>query len=497
MRKIFILLVFVYALSGTGLAQIDTLDIGERVPNYYYWDTNWWDYYFLNYSSANPWHYLVYTGVDSLGEPTFDTVFFPEINFSSGYDGRFKGCKLETARYCYTDMALTVIGVAGMFFIWPDVPSDSLKYPEYFRLYEVDNKFGDSMIFMAQARWDTTPIRHYMVSEYYRRNQTNILKTPYPIYEAYFDEPVVVNDSFYVSCTGENLFTAYDTVYSQRVLDDTVINVMQIKEKKNSPDANIVHIGARFDTGFVHPKPPIIKQKVHWLDGHNENDIIVHDELLPDTTIWQYTYKFRNLFFAIFPIFDTCPNCPPVAPDTCKAPKNLRAVISQYEQGSVSLMWDYNGNAELWEVLLCKDGNPAENADITQHTTTFAQFNGLDTAQWYLARVRTKCDSIQTSQWSDSLSFYMPGSGGDPTMIETVADRYTYLMPNPAGETVTVASSFRIGEVELYDLNGKLLARQKVDGLQTALDISALAAGTYIVRVTTNNGTAYKKLVKN
>ena len=94
----------------------------------------------------------------------------------------------------------------------------------------------------------------------------------------------------------------------------------------------------------------------------------------------------------------------------------------------------------------------------------------------------------------------MPGGNGggtDPIRIETVADRYTYLMPNPAGETVTVASSFRIDEVELYDLNGKLLARQKVDGLQTALDISALAAGTYIVRVTTNNGTAYKKLVKN
>ncbi|MBO7489439.1 MAG: leucine-rich repeat protein [Bacteroidales bacterium] len=81
--------------------------------------------------------------------------------------------------------------------------------------------------------------------------------------------------------------------------------------------------------------------------------------------------------------------------------------------------------------------------------------------------------------------------------IETTADRYTYLMPNPASDRVTVASSFRIGEVELYDLNGKLLARQKVDGLQTALDISALAAGTYIVRVTTNNGTAYKKLIKN
>lgn len=71
----------------------------------------------------------------------------------------------------------------------------------------------------------------------------------------------------------------------------------------------------------------------------------------------------------------------------------------------------------------------------------------------------------------------------------------TCLMPNPASETVTVASSFRIGEVELCDLNGKRLICHKVDGLQAAIDISSLASGTYIVRITTNNGTAYKKLV--
>jgi hypothetical protein len=95
--------------------------------------------------------------------------------------------------------------------------------------------------------------------------------------------------------------------------------------------------------------------------------------------------------------------------------------------------------------------------------------------------------------------FYVPGDttgGGDnPNRIETVTDRYTYLMPNPASETVTVASSFRIGDVEVYTLDGRRILASRVDGISTTLDISSLPTGTYIVRVSTNNGTAYKKLV--
>ena len=79
--------------------------------------------------------------------------------------------------------------------------------------------------------------------------------------------------------------------------------------------------------------------------------------------------------------------------------------------------------------------------------------------------------------------------------IATVEENSTYLMPNPASETVTVASSFRIAEVELFSLDGRSLLRSKVDAMSTALNLDALAAGTYIVRIATNGGTAYKKLV--
>ena len=165
-----------------------------------------------------------------------------------------------------------------------------------------------------------------------------------------------------------------------------------------------------------------------------------------------------------------------------------------------TLSWS-GGNADHWEVSRCTDGCEPEDGSITQWNSLAATLQGLDTARWYEARVRAVCshnDSIYYSDWSDSLRFYMPGSNGggtDPTGIETTADRYTYVMPNPASGNVTVASSFRIGDVELLDLNGKSHLRTTVDGLSAALDISSLPAGTYIVRITTSAGTAYKKLV--
>ena len=79
--------------------------------------------------------------------------------------------------------------------------------------------------------------------------------------------------------------------------------------------------------------------------------------------------------------------------------------------------------------------------------------------------------------------------------ILNVADSYTYIMPNPAREQVTVASSFVIREVEVFTLTGKLALRQEAGDMATTVDISSLPAGTYMVRIQTTKGTAFKKLV--
>ena len=477
----------ILALLATGMcarAQVDTLFLGDREPTYYYWDTNWWDY-------------------KALYHPVGSHLSWAASSFQ---DQRY--CKNEYARYCYTDTALRVIGVAAALSFSVHKPYDEYPVsiddlidnmlPEYFRLYEVDST-SDEMTLVAQTPWNAKmPIRHYM--QYTITRLFNVPPPPYEnystIYEAYFDSAVTVHDSFYVAKTGyNNYIRSNSSACYMRAF------VGGVRANKN--DDLDIYDTVPYD---CYPNPNHFRRKMHLLDEWNTDERYGLTDTNWHTFAKHYDRPQDTLctpgrwgtFMMMFPIIDTSRIIPPPA---CHTPNGLTMMYA--EAGVATLMWS-GGNADHWELSLCPDGCEPEEGSITQWNSLAATLQGLDTARWYEARVRAVCshdDSIYYSDWSDSLRFYMPGSNGgggggtDPTGIETTADRYTYVMPNPASGNVTVASSFRIGDVELLDLNGKSHLRTTVDGLSAALDISSLPAGTYIVRITTSAGTAYKKLV--
>lgn len=79
-------------------------------------------------------------------------------------------------------------------------------------------------------------------------------------------------------------------------------------------------------------------------------------------------------------------------------------------------------------------------------------------------------------------------------MSDLVAE-LTCLMPNPARGRVTVASSFGLRSVEVYDLMGHRRLSRHLSGYGETLDISTLTAGTYLFRVETTQGVVTKKLL--
>ena len=89
----------------------------------------------------------------------------------------------------------------------------------------------------------------------------------------------------------------------------------------------------------------------------------------------------------------------------------------------------------------------------------------------------------------------------DTTIVDTVGiaqrmlERYTGLQPNPAAERVQVLSSFGLTGVEVYNAAGAKVAEQPATGYHATLDVGALPAGPYLVRIKTPNGTATKKLL--
>ena len=215
-----------------------------------------------------------------------------------------------------------------------------------------------------------------------------------------------------------------------------------------------------------------------------------------DTNHWEYVHI--NFFLGIFPIFDTnYVYVPPV--DTCPRATGLH--ILNQDSAGVTLAWNDNGTSG-WELSYGIDGTVADSGTVVPCTVNFTTLSGLDTAQWYVAYVRSVCGDTLPSLWSQGVRFYVAGDtasgGGDePTGIysPSMVDLYTFLMPNPASGKVTVTSSFKIVEVEIFSADGRLVECRKGDGIGLTMDVSEYAKGTYIARIRTVAGVATKRLV--
>lgn len=68
--------------------------------------------------------------------------------------------------------------------------------------------------------------------------------------------------------------------------------------------------------------------------------------------------------------------------------------------------------------------------------------------------------------------------------------------PNPVDSELTVSYKEAIKLVEVYDILGKQIKTQKFDANDVRIDVSSLSAGTYMVKVHTNSGSQFIKIVK-
>ena len=108
---------------------------------------------------------------------------------------------------------------------------------------------------------------------------------------------------------------------------------------------------------------------------------------------------------------------------------------------------------------------------------------------------RFYCNGASNHQRGFYFIFPIVAADSGEVSIETV-ERMTDLYPNPAADRVTLASSFGISGVSVYNTAGTLvLERQGLAGTMHTLDISALPTGAYLLHLRTPVGTAVKKLL--
>ena len=120
---------------------------------------------------------------------------------------------------------------------------------------------------------------------------------------------------------------------------------------------------------------------------------------------------------------------------------------------------------------------------------------GLQNDKAYKMRVRTPCTTGMASEgygpWSDTLLF-----NPQPTGIDEVEQGGIRLRPNPARDRLTVERpSAGPATLEVFNAKGQKVMAQTSDQATVTLDVSSLAAGNYLLRVTTAEGSSVRTFV--
>lgn len=456
--KPFLLVVAMLALSLPTVAQDTVYGV---FPHYYY---NWYRYITSGFSHDDAPVCAPDAGVVPV---IFDTFLLSSPSFYNQ-----NSAKPEIAIEMHPDTALKVLGIAcvnpgrGFYNHYGDgTPFDYLdSAPSYFYHrngyliqnigaplnqglitvhYNVYDK-NMTLIHTQSQRMDSAPVSRYInfglvhigyVTDFYC---DNFISNFLPVEDIYFDTPLTLSDTFYISRT-------------MTYADDTTVLFPALSLMKE-----------------FHPYGG--STCLFPFEKRRYRDTLLtgtwHDE--------QCGWHVTGLFPIISRDGDSCPQ--------------VRDV--QFFKGSPTqffLRWGRGENHHDWQVSLCPLGTAPEDGTLYTFADPITSLITVDPDSQYVAYVRARCRFAldEWGPWSDPVDVWLnnPNTGIDGA----VPVAFT-LSPNPASGTVTLVSQATDGTLEIVDIQGRTVLA--VPAARRTLDISRLPSGSYIVRLTTPQGTA-------
>ena len=171
-----------------------------------------------------------------------------------------------------------------------------------------------------------------------------------------------------------------------------------------------------------------------------------------------------------------------IAESPCDAPQ----VSLDNGPNAMSVSTDSRDN---YEVVLLIGADTIETATLNNAATKV--FNGIHPGD-YTVKVRRLCAEGRTSDWAEA-TITIDGENG----IGEAAAAAVALFPNPATSQVTVSANGAAGATAaVLDLNGRTVLRAAFGSADSlTLDVSALARGTYFVRIPGPATSATGKLI--
>ena len=172
--------------------------------------------------------------------------------------------------------------------------------------------------------------------------------------------------------------------------------------------------------------------------------------------------------------------------ETCAAPTNVTA--SNITNTTAEISWTQQGDVTSWDVNYRVAGATSWYSATT--TTNPYTLTGLSESTTYEVQVIAHCTNGVTSDPSATITLTTVG-------INDYELNSVVVYPNPTTGMIQIQNSeSRIQDVEVYDAYGKLLNAVTVNDNATSLDLSGYAAGTYFVKIVTENGVVTKRVVK-
>lgn len=142
----------------------------------------------------------------------------------------------------------------------------------------------------------------------------------------------------------------------------------------------------------------------------------------------------------------------------------------------------YNIDSQTWDMLI--NDNPAVSAYPFEFgPQVFIELAGLD---FYSA-------SSNNIMYVDDVTLY----NGDITIgvDEFSADKFS-VYPNPVKDMLNIKSSVAVDNVTVYDLLGKVVLQENPGKISPAINVSNLASGSYLVKVTIGDSSKTVKVLK-
>ena len=91
--------------------------------------------------------------------------------------------------------------------------------------------------------------------------------------------------------------------------------------------------------------------------------------------------------------------------------------------------------------------------------------------------------------WVDNINI-----SNQPAGIEENEDNSIAIFPNPAKDVLNITSEKAINQIDVYDVNGKLV--KSYTNVNNTINVKDLATGVYMLNITTEDGQVSKKIVK-